>query len=98
MKEQVTTLEVGKCYRVKYKNISWCIKIYEKNVITDTLTLLWAIEVGSNSINTRCCVSYDTYKLNYQLEEISKDEFAHILRSKRNDINKLIRKMVRHFF
>ena len=53
MKEQVTTLEVGKCYRVKYDSINWYIKIYEKNIINDTLTLLWAIEVGSNSINTR---------------------------------------------
>ena len=97
MKEQVTTLEVGKCYRVKYKNISWCIKIYEKNVITDTLTLLWAIEVGSNSINTRCSVFYEN-KPEYNVQEISKDEFAHILRNKRNEINKLIRKMARHFF
>lgn len=97
MKEQVTTLELGKCYRVKYKNISWCIKIYEKNVITDTLTLLWAIEVGSNSINTRCNIFYEN-KSEYNVQEISKDEFAHILRSKRNEINKLIRKMARHFF
>ncbi|WP_315543424.1 hypothetical protein [Capnocytophaga leadbetteri] len=92
MKEQVTTLEVGKCYRVKYDSINWYIKIYEKNIINDTLTLLWAIEVGSNSINTRCCVFYEN-KPEYKAQEISNSEFLHEFRTKRNEINKLIRKM-----
>lgn len=92
MKEQNRTLEMGKCYRVRYESISWHIKIYEKDVISDTLTLLWAIEVGSDSINTRCCVFYEN-KPEYKAQEISKDEFAHVLRTKRNEINKLIRKM-----
>lgn len=92
MKEQVTTLEVGKCYRVRYESINWHIKIYEKDVISDTLTLLWAIEVGVNSINTRSCVFYGN-KPEYKAQEISNSDFLHEFRTKRNEINKLIKKM-----
>lgn len=97
MKEQVTTLELGKCYRVKYKNISWCIRIYEKSVITENLTLLTAVEVGYTSINMRSYISSNIYQQSenskYEVQEISNSEFMHEFRTKRNEINKLIRKM-----
>lgn len=97
MKKQVTILEVGKCYRVKYENISWCIRIYEKRVITENLTLLSAIEVGYTSINMRSYISVNIYQQNenskYEVQEISNSEFMHEFRSKRNEINKLIRKI-----
>ena len=97
MKKQVTILEVGKCYRVKYENISWCIRIYEKSVITENLTLLSAIEVGYTSINMRSYISANIYQQNenskYEVQEISNSEFMHEFRSKRNEINKLIRKI-----
>ncbi|ACU92429.1 hypothetical protein Coch_0874 [Capnocytophaga ochracea DSM 7271] len=97
MKKQVTILEVGKCYRVKYENISWCIRIYEKIVITENLTLLSAIEVGYTSINMRSYISANIYQQNenskYEVQEISNSEFMHEFRSKRNEINKLIRKI-----
>ena len=97
MKKQVTILEVGKCYRVKYENISWCIRIYEKRVITENLTLLSAIEVGYTSINMRNYISANIYQQNenskYEVQEISNSEFMHEFRSKRNEINKLIRKI-----
>lgn len=97
MKKQVTILEVGKCYRVKYENISWCIRIYEKRVVTENLTLLSAIEVGYTSINMRSYISANIYQQNenskYEVQEISNSEFMHEFRSKRNEINKLIRKI-----
>ena len=97
MKKQVTILEVGKCYRVKYENISWCIRIYEKRVITENLTLLSAIEVGYTSINMRSYISANIYQQNenskYEVQEISNSEFMHEFRSKRNEINKLISKI-----
>lgn len=97
MKKQVKILEVGKCYRVKYENISWCIRIYEKRVITENLTLLSAIEVGYTSINMRSYISANIYQQNenskYEVQEISNSEFMHEFRSKRNEINKLIRKI-----
>lgn len=97
MKKQVKILEVGKCYRVKYENISWCIRICEKRVITENLTLLSAIEVGYTSINMRSYISANIYQQNenskYEVQEISNSEFMHEFRSKRNEINKLIRKI-----
>lgn len=97
MKKQVTILEVGKCYRVKYENISWCIRIYEKRVITENLTLLSAIEVGYTSINMRSYISANIYQQNenskYEVQEISHSEFMHEFRAKRNEINKMIRKI-----
>ena len=97
MKEQITTLELGKCYRVNFENISWCIKIYEKRSITENLTLLSDIEVGYTSINMRSYISANIYQQNenskYEVQEISKDEFMHEFRTKRNEINKLIRKI-----
>lgn len=97
MKEQVTTLELGKCYRVKYKSISWCIRIYEKSVITENLTLLTAVEVGYTSINMRSYISSNIYQQSenskYEVQEISNSEFMHEFRTKRNEINKLIKKM-----
>ena len=97
MKKQVTILEVGKCYRVKSENTSWCIRIYEKRVITENLTLLSAIEVGYTSINMRSYISANIYQQNenskYGVQEISNSEFMHEFRSKRNEINKLIRKI-----
>ena len=97
MKEQITTLELDKCYRVKYENISWCIKIYEKIFISENLTLLSAVEVGYTSINMRSYISSNIYQQSenskYEVQEISNSEFMHELRTKRNEINKLIRKI-----
>ena len=97
MKEQVTTLELGKCYRVKFENISWCISVYEKNVITENLTLLKTIDVGETSINMRNYISDNIYRQNeemkYEVQEISNSEFMHELRTKRNEINKMIKKI-----
>jgi hypothetical protein len=97
MKEQITTLELDKCYRVKYENISWCIKIYEKRVISENLTLLKTIDVGETSINMRSYISDNIYRQNeemkYEVQEISNREFLHELRTKRNEINKMIKKM-----
>ena len=98
MKEQVTTLELGKCYRVKYENISWCISVYEELPLTNNSSLT-AVRVDNLGIYTRSFLMSDSYQdRKYNVQEISKDEFAHILRNKRNEINKLIRKMARHFF
>ena len=97
MKEQNTTLELGKCYRVKFENISWCISVYEKSVITENLTLLKTIDVGETSINMRSYISDNIYRQNeemkYEVQEISSSEFLHELRTKRNEINKMIKKM-----
>lgn len=97
MKEQVTTLELGKCYRVKFENISWCIRVYEKSVINENLTLLKTIDVGETSINMRNYISDNIYRQNeemkYEVQEISNSEFMHEFRTKRNEINKLIKKM-----
>lgn len=97
MKEQNTTLELGKCYRVKFENISWCIRVYEKSVINENLTLLKTIDVGETSINMRSYISDNIYRQNeemkYEVQEISNSEFMHELRTKRNEINKLIKKM-----
>lgn len=101
MKEQITTLELDKCYRVKYENISWCIKIYEKRFISENLTLLSAVEVGYTSINMRSYISSNIYHniyqqsedSKYEVQEISHSEFMHEFRAKRNEINKLIKKM-----
>ena len=97
MKEQITTLELGKCYRVKFENISWCIRVYEKSVINENLTLLKTIDVGETSINMRNYITYNIYRQNeemkYEVQEISSSEFLHELRTKRNEINKLIKKM-----
>lgn len=97
MKEQITTLELGKCYRVKFENISWCISVYEKSVITENLTLLKTIDVGETSINMRSYISDNIYRQNeemkYEVQEISSSEFLHELRARRNEINKMIRKI-----
>ena len=97
MKEQNTTLELGKCYRVKFENISWCIRVYEKSVINENLTLLKTIDVGETSINMRNYISDNIYRQNeemkYEVQEISNSEFMHEFRTKRNEINKLIKKM-----
>lgn len=97
MKEQITTLELGKCYRVKFENISWCIRVYEKSVINENLTLLKTIDVGETSINMRSYISSNIYQQSedskYEVQEISSSEFLHELRTKRNEINKLIRKI-----
>ena len=89
MKEQNTTLELGKCYRVKFENISWCIKIYEKRAITENLTLLSAVEVSYISAN----IYQQSENSKYEVQEISNSEFMHEFRTKRNEINKLIKKM-----
>ena len=93
MKEQITTLELGKCYRVKYESISWCIMIYEEFVFSK-FSSLTAIRVDNSSINTRELLMSDLYQdSKYNVQEISNSEFMHEFRTKRNEINKLIKKM-----
>lgn len=93
MKEQVTTLELDKCYRVKYESISWCIRVYEE-LLFSKYSSLTAIRVDNSGINTRELLMRDSYQdSNYNVQEISNSEFMHELRVKRNEINKLIRKI-----
>jgi hypothetical protein len=93
MKEQVTTLELGKCYRVKFENISWCISVYEEFVFSKYSSLT-AIRVDNSGINTRELLMPDSYQdSKYNVQEISSSEFLHELRTKRNEINKMIKKM-----
>ena len=93
MKEQVTTLELGKCYRVKFENISWCISVYEEFVFSKYSSLT-AIRVDNSGINTRELLMPDSYQdSKYNVQAISSSEFLHELRTKRNEINKMIKKM-----
>jgi hypothetical protein len=93
MKEQNTTLELGKCYRVKYESISWCIRVYEEFVFGKHSSLT-AIRVDNSGINTRELLISDSYQdSKYNVQEISNSEFMHEFRAKRNEINKLIRKI-----
>lgn len=93
MKEQNTTLELDKCYRVKYESISWCIRVYEEFVFSKYSSLT-AIRVDNSGINTREFLMSDSYQdSKYNVQEISSSEFLHELRTKRNEINKLIRKI-----
>lgn len=93
MKEQVITLELDKCYRVKYESISWCIRVYEKLVFSKYLSLT-AIRVDNSGINARELLMPDSYQdSKYEVQEISNSEFMHEFRTKRNEINKLIKKM-----
>ena len=93
MKEQVTTLELDKCYRVKYENISWCIRVYEEFVFSKYSSLT-AIRVDNTGIDTLSFLMSNSYQdSKYEVQEISSSEFLHELRTKRNEINKLIRKI-----
>ena len=93
MKEQVTTLELDKCYRVKYESISWCIRVYEE-FLFGKYSSLTAIRVDNSGINTRELLMPDSYQdSKYNVQEISNSEFMHELRTKRNEINKMIRKI-----
>lgn len=93
MKEQITTLELDKCYRVKYESISWCIRVYEEFVFSKYSSLT-AIRVDNSGINTREFLMSDSYQdSKYNVQEISHSEFMHEFRAKRNEINKLIRKI-----
>lgn len=93
MKKQITTLELDKCYRVKYESISWCIRVYEEFVFSKYSSLT-AIRVDNSGINTREFLMSDSYQdSKYNVQEISSSEFLHELRTKRNEINKLIRKI-----
>lgn len=93
MKEQNTTLELGKCYRVKYESISWCIRVYEE-FLFGKYSSLTAIRVDNSGINTRELLMSDSYQdSKYNVQEISNSEFMHEFRTKRNEINKLIRKI-----
>jgi hypothetical protein len=93
MKEQITTLELDKCYRVKYESISWCIRVYEE-FLFGKYSSLTAIRVDDSSINTRELLMPDLYQdSKYNVQEISNSEFMHELRTKRNEINKMIRKI-----
>ena len=93
MKEQITTLELDKCYRVKYESISWCIRVYEE-FLFGKYSSLTAIRVDNSGINTREFLMSDSYQdSKYNVQEISNSEFLHELRAKRNEINKMIRKI-----
>ena len=93
MKEQITTLELGKCYRVKFENISWCISIYEEFAFSKYSSLT-ALRVDNTGIDTLSFLMSNSYQDNkYEVEEMSGREFVHELRTKRNEINKLIKKM-----
>lgn len=93
MKEQVTTLELGKCYRVKWSIFIWYLSVYSELPLTNNSSLT-AIKVDKSGISTKCFLLSDSYNEDeYEVQEISKSEFLHELRSERNDINKLIRKM-----
>ena len=93
MKEQIATLELDKCYRVKYESISWCIRVYEEFVFSKYSSLT-AIRVDNSGINTRDLLMSNSYQdSKYNVQEISSREFLHELRTKRNEINKLIKKM-----
>lgn len=93
MKEQIATLELDKCYRVKYESISWCIRVYEEFVFGKHSSLT-AIRVDNSGINTRDLLMSNSYQdSKYNVQEISHSEFMHEFRAKRNEINKLIKKM-----
>ena len=93
MKEQITTLELDKCYRVKYESINWFIRIYEE-FLFGKYSSLTAIRVDNSGINTREFLMSDSYQdSKYNVQEISHSEFMHEFRAKRNEINKLIRKI-----
>ena len=93
MKEHITTLELGKCYRVKYENISWCISVYEELPLTNNSSLT-ALRVDNTGIDTLSFLMSNSYQDDkYEVQEISSREFLHELRTKRNEINKMIKKM-----
>ena len=93
MKEQNTTLELGKCYRGKFENISWCISIYEELPLTNNSSLT-ALRVDNTGIDTLSFLMSNSYQDDkYEVQEISNSEFMHEFRTKRNEINKLIKKM-----
>ena len=93
MKEQVTTLELDKCYRVKYESISWCIRVYEE-LLFSKYSSLTALRVDNSGINARELLMPDSYQdSKYEVQEISNSEFLHELRTKLNEINKMIKKM-----
>ena len=93
MKEQNTTLELGKCYRVKFENISWCISVYDELPLTNNSSLT-ALRVDNTGIDTLSFLMSNSYQdSKYEVQEISSSEFLHELRAKRNEINKMIKKM-----
>lgn len=93
MKEQNTTLELGKCYRVKFENISWCISVYEELPLTNNSSLT-ALRVDNTGIDTLSFLMSNSYQdSKYEVQEISSSEFLQELRTKRNEINKMIKKM-----
>ena len=93
MKEQVTTLELGKCYKVKWSTFSWYLSVYSELPLTNNSSLM-AIKVDKSGIYTKCFLLSDSYNEDeYEVQEISKSEFLHELRTKRNEINKMIKKM-----
>ena len=93
MKEHITTLELGKCYRVKFEDISWCISIYEEFAFSKYSSLT-ALRVDNTGIDTLSFLMSNSYQdSKYEVQEISSSEFLQELRTKRNEINKLIRKI-----
>ena len=84
---------MGKCYRVKFENISWCISIYEELPLTNNSSLT-ALRVDNTGIDTLSFLMSNSYQDDkYEVQEISNSEFMHEFRTKRNEINKLIKKM-----
>ena len=93
MKEQITTLELGKCYRVKYESISWCIRVYEEFVFSKYSSLT-AIRVDNSGINTRELLMSDSYQdSKYNVQVFINSEFMQDFLAKCIEINKLIRKI-----
>ena len=93
MKKQATILEVGKCYRVEYFSISWYVNVYEEYRNGRFLSLT-AIRVDCFGIETKETLTPKIYEdITYNVIEVSKDEFFNKLKTKLNEINKLIRKI-----
>ena len=79
--------------RVKFENISWCISIYEELPLTNNSSLT-ALRVDNTGIDTLSFLMSNSYQDDkYEVQEISSSEFLHEFRTKRNEINKLIRKI-----
>lgn len=93
MKKQVKILEVGKCYRVEYFSINWYINVYEEYRNGRVLALT-AIRVDDFGIEMKETLTPTIFEdITYNVIEVGKDEFFNELKTKLNEINKLISKI-----
>lgn len=93
MKKQVTILEVGKCYRVEYFSTNWYINVYEE-YRNGRFLALTAIRVDDFGIEIKETLTPKIFEdITYNVIEVGKDEFFNELKTKLNEINKLIRKI-----